>query len=99
MRDTVKGKARMGVQAYAEALLCIPKVLAQNGGYDAQDVIVTLEEEHALGHIVGVDLNTGETFDPVTEGVWDNYRVHRHLIHSATVIASNLLLVDEMMRV
>lgn len=42
-RDSVKGRARMGVQAFAEALLCIPKTLAQNGGFDAQDAIVSLE--------------------------------------------------------
>lgn len=35
-KDTVKGKARLGVAAYAEALLVIPKVLAVNSGYDAQ---------------------------------------------------------------
>lgn len=97
-RDTVKGRARMGVQAFAEALLCIPKTLAQNGGFDAQDVIVSLEEGHAAGHVVGIDLKTGESLDPCMEGIWDNYRVHRHLLHSCTVIASNLLLVDEMMR-
>ena len=36
--------------------------------------------------------------DPVTAGVWDNYRVKRHMIHSAAVIASNLLSVDEILR-
>ncbi|KAJ3213751.1 T-complex protein 1 subunit zeta [Clydaea vesicula] len=97
-KNGVKGRPRMGVQAFADSLLIIPKVLAQNGGFDAQDVIVSLEEEQAAGHIVGLDLQTGETLDPVTEGIWDNYRVHRHLLHSCTVIASNLLLVDEMMR-
>ena len=34
--DTVKGRARLGVQAFADALLVIPKVLAQNGGFDPQ---------------------------------------------------------------
>lgn len=35
-KDTVKGKSRLGVSAYAEALLVIPKVLASNSGFDAQ---------------------------------------------------------------
>jgi len=96
--DTVKGKAKMGVLAFANALLIVPKVLAQNGGYDPQDVIVALQEEHASGHVVGIDLSTGEPLDPVTEGIWDNYRVKRQLLHSCSVIASNLLLVDVMMR-
>ncbi|KAI9017253.1 TCP-1/cpn60 chaperonin family-domain-containing protein [Gaertneriomyces semiglobifer] len=97
-KDTVKGRAKMGVQAFADAMLIIPKVLAQNAGFDVLDVIVALQEEYAAGHIVGVDLNTGETLDPVAEGIWDNYRVHRHMLHSCSVIASNFLLVDEMMR-
>ncbi|KAJ3261417.1 T-complex protein 1 subunit zeta [Boothiomyces macroporosus] len=97
-KDTVKGKAKLGVQAYADAMLIIPKVLAQNGGFDVQDVIVSLQEEYANGHVVGVDLNTGDTLDPATEGIWDNYRVHRQMLNSCSVIASNFLLVDEMMR-
>lgn len=115
-KKEVKGRAKMGVQAFADAMLIIPKVLAQNAGFDVQDVIVALQvrkkkkkkmciirltyfkDEHSDGHVVGVDLKTGETMDPKLEGVWDNYRVHRHMLHSCSVIASNLLLVDEMMR-
>ncbi|KAJ3054714.1 T-complex protein 1 subunit zeta [Rhizophlyctis rosea] len=97
-KDSVKGRAKMGVQAFADAMLIIPKVLAQNGGFDVQDVIVSLQEEQAAGHVVGIDLQTGEPLDPITEGIWDNYRVHRQMLHSCSVIASNFLLVDEMMR-
>ena len=43
--ETIKGKARLGMQAYAEGMLIIPKVLAQNAGYDPQDVMVTLQAE------------------------------------------------------
>lgn len=42
-KETVKGRARMGVQAYADAILVIPKVLAVNGGFDSQDLIVKLQ--------------------------------------------------------
>ncbi len=34
----VKGKAKYGVAAFADALLIIPKTLAANAGYDIQDV-------------------------------------------------------------
>lgn len=91
-------------------------------------IVCSLQDEAAEGHVVGLDLATGEPLDPVTcvllfrtirfgghgkkkadfavccsnpptnrEGIWDNYRVKRHLIHSAAVIASNLLITDEMM--
>jgi T-complex protein 1 subunit zeta len=36
-RKTVKGKAKWGVQAFADALLIIPKTLAANAGHDVQD--------------------------------------------------------------
>lgn len=42
-KDTVKGKAKLGVQVFAESLLIIPKVLAQNGGFDSMDAIVALQ--------------------------------------------------------
>lgn len=32
----VQGKAKLGIQAFAEALLIIPKILAENSGYDIQ---------------------------------------------------------------
>jgi T-complex protein 1 subunit zeta len=41
-KDTVKGRAKMGVEAFAQALLIIPKVLAQNAGLDTQEALVTL---------------------------------------------------------
>jgi len=88
----------MGVQAYADALLVIPKTLAQNGGFDVQDVVVALQEEQAEGNIVGIDLQSGEPFDPTVEGIWDNYRVKRQMLHSCSVIAVNLLSTDEILR-
>jgi T-complex protein 1 subunit zeta len=90
-KDSVKGKAKLGVQAYADAMLIIPKVLAQNGGFDVQDSIVALQEEHQDGHIVGIDLQTGDTLDPQAEGIWDNYRVHRQMLNSWYVLVNVVL--------
>ena len=36
-KKTVKGKAKWGVEAFANALLVIPKTLAANSGHDIQD--------------------------------------------------------------
>ncbi|XP_059163201.1 T-complex protein 1 subunit zeta-like [Physella acuta] len=98
-KDTVKGRARLGVQAFAEALLIIVKVLAQNSGLDPQEAIVKLQQEYlGVEQAVGLDIKTGEALIPVNEGILDNYNVKRQLLHSCTVIATNLLLVDEIMR-
>ncbi|PIO35880.1 hypothetical protein AB205_0214940, partial [Aquarana catesbeiana] len=59
-KPNVKGRAQLGVQAFADALLIIPKVLAQNSGYDPQETLVKLQTEYAeTGQLIGVDLNTG----------------------------------------
>ncbi|ETW80629.1 hypothetical protein HETIRDRAFT_320598 [Heterobasidion irregulare TC 32-1] len=97
-KKAAKGRAKMGVQAYADALLIIPKTLAQNGGFDVQDVVVALQDEQAEGNTVGIDLQSGEPFDPTVEGIWDNYRVKRQMLHSCSVIAVNLLSTDEILR-
>ena len=100
VKKSAKGRAKMGVQAFADALLIIPKTLAQNGGFDVQDAIVALQvrisilplsqfllimwfqDEQAEGNTVGLDLESGEPFDPTVEGIWDNYRVKRQMLHS-----------------
>lgn len=59
--DEVKGRERLGLQAYSDALLVIPKVLAQNAGFDSQEVIVKLlSEAHDVGGPVGMDCSSGE---------------------------------------
>merc|ERR1711962_769248 len=99
--EKIKGKARLGMKAYAEGMLVIPKVLSQNAGYDPQDTIVTLQQEagESGGKVpVGVDCSSREAINPVDQGIYDNYQVKKQMIHSCTVIACNLLLVDEIMR-
>ncbi|KAM6502446.1 Chaperonin Cpn60/TCP-1 family [Amanita muscaria] len=98
VKKSAKGRVKMGVQAFSDAMLIIPKTLAQNGGFDVQDVVVALQDEQAEGNIVGIDVHTGEPFDPTVEGIWDNYRVKRQMLHSASVIAINLLSTDEILR-
>jgi T-complex protein 1 subunit zeta len=96
---TVSGRARLGVKAFADALMVIPKTLARNAGFDSQDTMVMLQEEaQNSDEPVGIDLNTGDACLPLQEGILDNYKVKRQLLQSCTVIATNLLLVDEVMR-
>ncbi|KAM9035460.1 LOW QUALITY PROTEIN: T-complex protein 1 subunit zeta-like [Sarcophilus harrisii] len=98
-KPNVKGRACLGVQAFADVLLIIPKVLAQNSGFDLQETLVKIQAEHAeSGQLVGVDLKKGEPIVAAEAGIWDNYCVKKQLLHSCTVIATNILLVDEIMR-
>lgn len=95
---SIKGKAKIGARIFGEALLVIPKLLSINAGLDALETLTNCADEISEGHKVGIDLNTGEPLDPAIEGVWDSYRVIRNAISSATGIALNLLLCDELLK-
>mmetsp|Transcript_18184 Transcript_18184/g.39636 ORF Transcript_18184/g.39636 Transcript_18184/m.39636 type:complete len:544 (+) Transcript_18184:197-1828(+) len=95
----MKGKSKLGVQAFCDALLIIPKTLAENSGLDVIDTLLKLQDEHSASNmLVGLDVKTGEAILPSDEGIWDNVRVKRQSLYLSTVLASQLLLVDEVMR-
>lgn len=82
-KNEIKGKAQLGIQAFADAVLVIPKTLALNSGFDQQDVLVKLLHEYnQLKQPVGIDLSSGEPINPCDLGIFDNYRVKRQLINS-----------------
>lgn len=98
-QSAVSGKAKLGVQAFAEALMIIPKTLAENSGFDVQDSIIKVEEElERTGMAVGLNLNSGDPFSPGAEGIWDSCVVKKQMLNLATVLATQLLLVDEVMK-
>ncbi|KAH0790812.1 T-complex protein 1 subunit zeta 1 [Histomonas meleagridis] len=91
-------KNRIGYQVFAEAVLAIPKALIDNAGLDSVNIINEMLSEMERGELSGVDLETGEVIDPTIFGIYDNYGVVRNIIQAAPIIASQLLLVDEIMQ-
>lgn len=64
-----------------------------------QDTLLTLQDERARkGEAVGLDVYTGKPMLPELAGLWDSHRVKRQIISLSTVLASQLLLVDEVLR-
>jgi len=77
-RTKVSGKAKLGVYAFADALLIVPRTLAQNSGFDAQDTLLKVQEAHQKDHkAYGVDTLTGEPLPAEVSNIWDNYIVKR----------------------
>jgi len=77
-KKDVSGKVKLGVHAFAEALLIVPRTLAQNSGFDASDTLIKVMEAHQKeGKPYGVDCLTGDPLPSVTAEVWDNYMVKR----------------------
>jgi T-complex protein 1 subunit zeta len=95
---SVKGRAQLGVKCFADAMLIVPKTLAQNSGFDVLDTLLMLQQEHEDGNMVGLDLFTGLPMDPVNEGVFDNYRVKQQIIDSTSYTTIQLLYIDEILR-
>jgi T-complex protein 1 subunit zeta len=96
---TVQGKAKFGVEAFADALLVIPKTLADNAGYDSQEVILSCVDKYLeTSKPFGIDLNTGKPSPCNVTNVYDNYCVKRQFLNIAPILAQQLLLVDEVMR-
>jgi T-complex protein 1 subunit zeta len=77
-KKDVEGKKKLGVEAFADALLVVPRTLAQNSGFDAQDVLIKVMDAHRKDKKpFGVDVYTGEPLPAVTAEVWDNHIVKR----------------------
>ncbi|KAK9502837.1 hypothetical protein O3M35_011533 [Rhynocoris fuscipes] len=96
--EKIKERKRAGITAFSDAVLIIPKTLAQNSGHNIQDVLIELQYESNEGREVGLDIDTGKPMDPEERGVFENICVKRQILAASVDIASNLLLVDEVMR-
>jgi len=95
----ISGKAQLGIQAFADALLSIPKSILDNAGQDAQQTILeTKAKIRKTGAILGVDLSNGESCEPLVHGIIDNYCVKKSFLNIGPVLVQQLLLVDEVMR-
>ena len=98
-KAAVTGRAKLGVEAFANAMLVVPKTLAENSGLDVQESIINMEEEQDRSDLpVGLDLNSGDTFLPASAGIWDSYTVKKQTLNLSTILATQLLLVDEVMK-
>jgi T-complex protein 1 subunit zeta len=95
-KKKVEGKKRLGVEAFAEACLEIPRVLASNAGHDAIDVVVALQQAADRDEVRGIDIESGKVVE--VKGVWDNYCVKKNQLQSAPLVATQLLLVDEVLK-
>lgn len=94
-KKTLKGKERIGIEILSDALLALPRTLIQNSGLDAPILLQEMLQEASSGELAGIDLEAGEVMDPTIFGIYDNYAVIRGMLSSAPIVASQLLLVDE----
>lgn len=59
LAKTVKGKEALAIEAYAKALRQLPITIAQNAGFDANELIHDLEIELKTKEDAGINVDTG----------------------------------------
>ncbi len=94
--DRVAGKEQLAIQAFAEALETIPKILAENAGMDPVDILVDLRSKHEAGQIwAGIDVFSQRTTDTLAIDILEPLRVKTHALKSATEAAEMILRIDD----
>jgi thermosome len=93
----VGGREQLAVEAFAESLEMIPKILADNAGINRIDIMVALRSAHDKkeGLAMGVDVFDGKIKDMKKQGVLEPVRVKEQAIKSAAEAASMILRVDD----
>lgn len=94
---TVEGRAQLATNAFANALVTVPRALARNGGIDGWTAIARLGAAHASGRdAVGVDSMMGTTRDVLSpEPIADAVEVKSAAWNAATDLAIRFARIDE----
>ncbi|MFZ2070281.1 MAG: thermosome subunit alpha [Halobacteriota archaeon] len=93
---TVGGREQLAIQAFADAVEVIPRVLAENAGLDPIDMLVALRSAHEAGNkYAGLDVFKGEPADMLKASVIEPLRIKTQAISSATESATMILRIDD----
>ncbi len=93
---TVKGKEQLAMEAYANALESIPRILAENSGMDSVDALVEIRNAHKNGNVsIGIDALNSRVADMKELGVVDTYRGVKNAVAAATETAILIIKTDD----
>ena len=94
--ESLEGRVRLAVAAFAEAIEVIPVTLAENAGMDPIDALSELQAAHEKGEIwTGINGLEGEVSDMVGIDVYEPTQVKVQAIKSATEASTLLLKIDD----
>jgi len=75
LTHTIKGKKALAIEAYSRALRAIPTIIADNGGYDAPDLVQALKVDISEGNIEsGLDMENGTVGNMKKLGIYECLR-------------------------
>ena len=101
---TLEGREQLAVQAFADALTVIPKVLAQNAAKDATELLSQMKKHHYQAQknnekcYIGLDLINGVVRNNLEAGVVEPAISKIKCIKFATEAAITILRIDDMIK-
>ena len=100
--ETIPGREQLAVEAFADALEIIPRVLAENAGLDPINTLleVVASQSNAsddVSHHFGLDVNTRSPANMIENGILEPLRITRQAISGATEAAVSILRIDDVL--
>lgn len=93
------GKKALAMSAFARALRQLPTIVADNGGYDAAELVTQLRAAHANGQSTyGLDMDLGKIGDMAALGIRESYQSKLSVLTSAAEAAEMILRVDDVIK-
>mmetsp|Transcript_55162 Transcript_55162/g.81002 ORF Transcript_55162/g.81002 Transcript_55162/m.81002 type:complete len:526 (-) Transcript_55162:94-1671(-) len=90
------GKKSLAIEAFAKALRTLPKTIAENGGYDATELVTQLRAAQNGGHkTAGLNMKDGTIGDMKEMGITESFRVKCQSLVSAAEAAEMVIRVDQ----
>jgi chaperonin GroEL (HSP60 family) len=100
--ETIPGREQLAVEAFADALEVIPRVLAENAGLDPLDTLLRVVAEQSTStskeaHCIGLDVIARGPADMKEAGVVEPLRITRQVLAGATEAALSVLRIDDVL--
>lgn len=93
------GKQQLAMEAFSRALRNVIGVIAENGGYDAIELVSQLRATHNQGQTTaGLNMSQGSIADMKDLKVMECAKIKYHAVTAATEAAEMILRVDDIIR-
>ncbi len=100
--ERIPGREQLAIEAYADALEVIPRVLAENAGLDPLDTLLQVVAKQSThegddAHHIGLDVVAKQPSNMVESGVLEPLRITRQVLAGATEAALSVLRIDDVL--
>ena len=99
--ESIPGREQLAVEAFADALEIIPRVLAENAGMDPIDtllnVVAAQSNAQSDAHFIGLDVISQSPTNMVEIGVVEPLGITKQAIAGAVEAAVSILRIDDVL--